>query len=67
MAEVSVGEMTAAELAPAKAANVGEVSAGEMTAAELAPAEAHVAQVSAVEMGPVPVESEARWKPWSKW
>jgi hypothetical protein len=36
--EVSAGEMTATELAPAKAAHMTEVSAGEMTDAELAPA-----------------------------
>src|ERR1700722_18465383 len=51
VAEVSAGEMTAAELAAAEAAPVTEVSAGEMTAAELAAAEAaHVTEVSADEM-----------------
>ena len=60
VAEVSAGEMTAAELAAAEAARVTEVSAGEMTAAELAAAEAaHMAEVSAGEMRPVAVESEA--------
>ena len=50
VAEVSAGEMTAAELA--------ESSAGEMTAAELAAAEAaHVAEVSAGEM------TAANWPP----
>ena len=71
VAKVSAGEMTTAELAAAEAAHAADVCAGEMTAGELAAAEtahaadvcaaeaAHVAHVSAGEMSPAAMESEA--------
>jgi hypothetical protein len=66
MADVCAGETTTAELAAAEAAHAADVCAGELAAAETAHAAdvcaaeaAHVAHVSAGEMNPVPVETEA--------
>src|ERR1700733_5994304 len=60
VAEVSAGEMTAAELGAAEAAHMADVCAGEMTAAELGAAEAaHAADVCAGEMTAAELTAEA--------